>query len=103
MQPVTSVMKASVIWSKIVLIALGRLGVIRTRASLVNGVTKIVFRSQDSPWRTRYGEKSLFSRPCCLKKAANGMQMVVCTPKEKFTQKKPAAFDQEMCWKKMTI
>ena len=29
--------------------------------------------------------------------------MVVCRPKEKFTQKKPAAFDQEMCRKKMTI
>ena len=36
-------------------------------------------------------------------KAANGMQMVVCMPKEKFTQKKPAAFDQEICRKKMTI
>lgn len=49
MQPATSVMKASVIWSKIVLIALGRLGVIRMRASLVNGVTKIVFCSQKYP------------------------------------------------------
>lgn len=36
-------------------------------------------------------------------KAENGMQMVVYTPKEKFTQKKPAAFDQEMCRKKMTV